>query len=77
MTHVQLAYGVNTGYTSNRTVLYQYEMLHKIPRGPVRLPLVPCRLFSTSTGTSATMDNDVTHAITAMALTNRGTPGAA
>lgn len=41
------------------------------------LPLVPCKLSKTSTGTRATIDNDVTHAVTAIALTNKGTPGAA
>lgn len=56
---------------------YQYEMLHKMPSGPVMLPLVPCRLSRTSTGTRPTMDSEVTQATTAIALTNKGTPGAA
>lgn len=37
------------------------------------LPLVPSKLSNTSTGTRATMDSDVTHAMTAIACTNRGT----
>ncbi len=57
--------------------MYQYEMLQRMPRGPVMLPLVPSKLSSTSTGTRATIDSEVTHAMTAIARTNRGTPGAA
>lgn len=41
------------------------------------LPLVPSKLSNTSTGTRATIDSDVTHAMTAIARTKRGTPGAA